>query len=137
MTTDRGQAAGTQGGAVLVVDDDPELRTMIVDVLRAWSIPAIEATDGSEALDQVATAMPGLILLDLRMRGVDGWAFTRQFRARFGRAAPIVVITAAADAQDWARGVGADDMLAKPFSIRALIGVVRKYLGGVGADLGR
>jgi CheY-like chemotaxis protein len=112
----------------LVVDDDRDLRAMMVDVLTTRGIAVVEAVDGDQALERVADAMPAVILLDMRMPGLDGWGFVREFRRRHGHAAPIVVVTAAADAVQWAAEVAAEGVLAKPFSIQALLAAVRQHL---------
>jgi CheY-like chemotaxis protein len=69
---------------------------------------------------------PRLILLDLRMPHMDGWELARELRAR--RAAiPIVVVTAAQNARQWAEDVGAEAYLAKPFDLEELLAIVQRY----------
>ena len=75
------------------------------------------AREGRAALARVAEEMPALILLDMRMPGMNGWEFAREFRARHGRAAPIVVVTAAENARARAEEIAADGWLAKPFDL--------------------
>lgn len=61
------------------------------------------------------------------MPHVDGWEFVRRYRERPGPRAPLVVMTATRDAAAWARDVGADGVLAKPFDLSDLDGVLRRY----------
>jgi CheY-like chemotaxis protein len=73
--------------------------------------------------------MPGLILLDMRMPVMNGWEFAREYRARHGRAAPIVVVTAAEDARARAQEIGADAWLEKPFDLDDVVRMVAQFLG--------
>ena len=65
----------------------------------------------------------------MRMPVLDGWAFVRRYRALPPPHAPIVVMTAATDAGQWAAEVGADGVLAKPFEIERLLDVLEHFLG--------
>jgi len=115
--------------AVLVVDDDAELLAMVQTVLEGAGHRAVTATDGQDALEKVAQEMPALILLDMKMPGVDGWEFARDFQAKYDRGAPIVVLTAADDARKRAEEIGAQGYLGKPFDIDRLIRIVESYIG--------
>ncbi len=115
--------------AVLVVDDDAELLTMVQLVLEDAGYRVVTATEGQEALDRVAKEMPALILLDMKMPGMDGWEFAREFHARYGHQAPIVVLTAAEDARKRAEEIGAEGYLGKPFEIDHLLSIVQGYMG--------
>jgi len=114
--------------AVLVVDDDVELLGMLETLLVGAGYRVITATGGQEALEKVAQEMPALILLDMKMPGMDGWAFARTFWARYGRAAAIVVLTAAENARQHAGELGAEDYLSKPFEIEDLVRIVARYM---------
>lgn len=109
---------------VLVVDDDEDLRTAIALFLQQDGHVPRTAGDGAEALVRVEEKMPDLILLDMRMRGMNGWDFGREFRLRYGRAAPIVVVTAAADAYARAQEIDAEGWLGKPFDLDQLLETV-------------
>jgi CheY-like chemotaxis protein len=113
---------------VLVVDDDPDMRELTIAMVSAAGFPARGARHGAEALEKVAEQMPGLILLDMLMPVMDGWQFAEVLRARYGRGVPIVVTTAAENALERGRDVGAVDVLAKPFELSALMDVVRRHL---------
>ena len=115
-------------GDVLVVDDDADARAWLRAVLErsGWSV--VEAAHGQEALEQVERAVPQLILLDLTMPVMDGFAFLRALRERPDwRDVPVVVLTARdLSADDRERLGGADRVLAKgETSLRDLAGQVR------------
>ena len=113
--------------AVLVVEDSPDLREMMHVLLDDEGYRVLVARDGQEALDKVAEEMPGLILLDMKMPGMNGWEFAREFQARYGHAAPIVVVTAAKDARQRAEEIDAQGYLSKPFELDDLIRVVEQH----------
>lgn len=114
---------------VLVVDDDVELQDMVQMLLNGAGYRVATATDGGQALEKVEQEMPNLILLDMKMPGMDGWKFAREFRARHNRSVPIVVVTAAEDARKRAEEVGAEGHLGKPFEIDELLHLVEQFLG--------
>jgi CheY-like chemotaxis protein len=111
---------------VLVVDDDPAIRAAVRDLLEDQGIPVETATDGQDALAKVAQRLPRLVLLDMRMPVMDGWGFAAAMRDA-GLVAPVVVMTAAADARRWADEIGAIGVVPKPFGIDELIGAVERY----------
>jgi CheY-like chemotaxis protein len=113
---------------VLVVEDDQDLLVLLEMVLADAGHPVRTATDGRAALDRVAEEMPGVILLDMRMPGMNGWEFAREFRTRFGRSCPIVVVTAAENAQLRAQEIGAEGWLAKPFDLEDVLTMVARHL---------
>jgi DNA-binding response OmpR family regulator len=117
------------GRSVLVVEDDLDLVTLLELVLQDAGHPVRTASDGRAALSRVAEEMPGLILLDMRMPVMNGWEFAREFRDRYGRACPIVVVTAAENARARAEEIGADDWLSKPFDLEDVLGTVARHLG--------
>jgi DNA-binding response OmpR family regulator len=112
---------------VLVVEDDADLVSLMELVLSEAGYRVRTAPEGGAALALVAEEMPGLILLDMRMPGMNGWEFAREFRARHGRAAPIVVVTAAENARARAAEVGADGWLSKPFEIDDVLRMVARH----------
>lgn len=119
---------GQQRRAVLVVEDDVDLLGMVQLILEGGGYRVVTAGEGGEALDKIAQEMPGLILLDMKMPGMDGWEFGRLYRARYDRQAPIVVLTAAEDARRRAEEIGAEDYLGKPFELDDLLAKVGKYI---------
>ena len=113
---------------VLVVDDDAAIRQFIQMALEGCGYEVTTAEDGQEALASVRAAPPRVILLDMRMPVMDGWAFTRAYRETPPPHAPIVVLTAARDAGEYASDVDADAFLAKPFPPDSLLREVRGLL---------
>ena len=114
--------------AVLVIEDDRDLVGIIALVLSDSGYRVRTAGDGREALERVAEEMPGLILLDIRMPRMDGNEFAREFYATYGRACPIIVMTAAENSRARAREVGADGWLSKPFDIDQVVDAAERYL---------
>ncbi|HEX2923504.1 MAG TPA: response regulator [Chloroflexota bacterium] len=114
--------------AVLVVDDDAELLGMLQMILAEAGYRVITAGEGHEALEKVEQELPGVILLDMKMPGMDGWEFAREFRARYGRSSPIVVLTASEDARERAEEIDAECHVGKPFEIPDLLKVVESQL---------
>jgi len=117
------------GREVLVVEDDPDMAAVVQMIVAEAGYQVRTACDGAEALERIAERMPGVILLDMRMPVMDGWEFAREFGARFGRAAPIVVITAAENARARAEEIGADGWLEKPFELDEVVRMVSRFLG--------
>ena len=115
---------------VLVVDDDAAIRQFIQMALEGSGYEVTTAEDGQQALASVLREPPQLILLDMRMPVMDGWAFTRAYRETPPPHVPIVVLTAARDAGEYAGDVDADAFLAKPFNLRELLGLVARLVQG-------
>lgn len=119
----------TTNPRIIVVEDDPEIRTLVVDYLRRQSFRA-DAADGGAALDRLLTQfdMPDLIVLDLMLPGEDGLAICRRLRAT--SRVPIIMLTAKAEDIDRIVGLemGADDYIAKPFNPRELTARIRAVL---------
>ena len=117
-----------EDGDVLVVDDDADTRQRMRTVLERNGWTVTEATNGLEALDQVAHAVPKLILLDLTMPVMDGFSFLRTLRERPGCADVPVVVLSARDltSEDRKRLRGASQVLNKgDTSLRDLAGELR------------
>lgn len=114
---------------ILVVDDDVEIREMLQMALADEGYDVLCASDGAAALALLDQHSPSVILLDMRMPVMDGWAFARAYAARPGPHAPILVMTAAVDAARWAREVGASASVPKPFDLNRLIEAVAEHAG--------
>lgn len=113
---------------VLVVDDDTSILDTVTSILSGEGYEVVSAASGQEALAAVAQRQPVVILLDMRMPVMDGWAVARALRSQ-GISAPIVVMTAAESAQRWADEVGAEGYLAKPFGLDELLTAVNRFRG--------
>ncbi|MBK8480092.1 MAG: response regulator [Proteobacteria bacterium] len=131
---------------VLVVDDDPWIRTMVATMLRQGGHAVELAENGAKGLVAAGRFEPELIVTDVMMEGMDGWTFVRQLRSQPKTALiPVIFLTALDSADDRIRGfqLGADDYLAKPFRFeelnlrieRTLRGVER--MGRIAHDLGQ
>lgn len=114
---------------VLVVDDDVDMAEMIELLLHEAGYRVITAEEGQEALRMIAEEMPHVILLDMKMPGMNGWEFARECRAKYGHRVPIVVLTAAEDARKRAQEIEAEGYLGKPFEIDDLTRTVSRYAG--------
>ena len=120
-------------GRVLIVEDDRISQKMVRDALRAAGYETEEVDSGELALQKVAESTPDLIVMDVRLPGMDGLETTRRLKADPGTAAiPIVAVTAHAMPEDESliREAGCDAYIAKPLRFSALLGVVRDLLAG-------
>jgi len=129
------QAAQTEVTApparILVVDDAPEIRELLQAHLDDAGYQVLTASNGQEALAAVADHAPDLILLDIMMPVLDGYATCRRLKANEDTAfIPIVILTAHQDFAHRLRGIelGADDFLGKPFVMEELIQLLRNWL---------
>jgi CheY-like chemotaxis protein len=116
---------------ILLVEDDHALRETLADVLRDEGYRVACACNGREALDRLGEdAAPDLILLDLVMPVMDGWAFRDAQRRRPGLAGiPLVVLSASFPSDSSrVRALGAQAVLAKPVGLDNLIGALRRIL---------
>ena len=111
---------------VLVIEDEPQMRSMLTDNLEFEGYRVTAVASGEEALQAVATRHYALLLVDVMLPGISGFDVCQQLRAR-GLHMPIVVLTARTHEQDRIRGLdlGADDYVSKPFSVRELLARVR------------
>ena len=115
-----------QHDTVLVVDDDTSILDTVSSILSGEGYDVVSAASGEEALAAIARTKPLVILLDMRMPVMDGWAVARALREQ-GIKVPIVVMTAAESAKRWADEVGAEGYLAKPFGLDALLDTVERF----------
>ncbi|HYK98612.1 MAG TPA: response regulator [Candidatus Acidoferrales bacterium] len=111
---------------VLVVDDDSSILDTVTAILSGEGYLVMAAGGGKEALALVRSWHPTLVLLDMRMPVMDGWAVARALHEA-GSRVPIIVMTAAESARRWADEIGAAGHLAKPFSLDELIQCVEKF----------
>lgn len=113
---------------ILVADDDPHIRQLLVFALGKAGLDAIEAEDGEAALAQAATYAPDLVVLDINMPRLDGLEVCRRLRAKGDL--PILFLSSRDDEIDRVLGIelGADDYVVKPFSPREVVARVMAIL---------
>jgi DNA-binding response OmpR family regulator len=118
--------------SILVVEDEPSVAEVVGVYLRRAGFAVRTATTGQAALAEIDAQLPALIILDLMLPGVDGWAITRHVRERGGApgGVPIIMLTARSQEIDRIAGLelGADDYVTKPFSPQELVSRVRAVL---------
>jgi len=122
---------------VLIADDDPAMRVLVITIMKAQGFDVAEAVDGLDALDQAQRLAPAVLLLDMDMPRLDGFGVLEALRRRLaGRAVPVVVVTAHDDPATEARCIelGAEDYLTKPIQPSSLVVRVRAVLRRVGAQ---
>jgi DNA-binding response OmpR family regulator len=107
-------------GRILVVDDDSRLRQVIAEFLRDEGFAVATAATGIQALAIIDEEQPALILLDMHLPEMDGRELASEIRAR-AISLPIIVMTAASDARDWALEIGAVSYIPKPVSLPSLV----------------
>jgi two-component system, chemotaxis family, chemotaxis protein CheY len=114
---------------ILVVDDDPDVREVLQQFLTLEGYEVSTAANGREALERLHTGqLPGLILLDLMMPEMDGFAFRAQQRSDPALAPiPVVIITAGHDAKRSAAKLGVSEWMFKPVEFDQLVGMASRY----------
>ncbi len=114
-------------GPLLLVEDDPDLSDVILEVLEAEGYAVVRAANGKDALDWLARGeRPALLLLDFYMPRMNGWEFLEQFSARPESAGvPLVALTTTPVSHPSLVAT-----LRKPFEMSALVALVRKVLDG-------
>ena len=122
---------------VLVVDDEPTIRDVVVRYLRRDGYETLEAADGERARELIESSAPSLVVLDVMLPGMDGLALCRWIRSR--SSLPVILLTARGEEVDRIVGLelGADDYVTKPFSPRELAARVRTVLRRVGPEAPR
>jgi putative two-component system response regulator len=119
------------GARVLVVDDEPANRELLVALLATQGWHALTAQDGQDALDVFEKEKPDAVLLDVQMPLLDGFEVCRQLKQNpASRLTPVILVTALGAADDRIKGIesGADDFLTKPVERAQLIARVRSAL---------
>jgi two-component system cell cycle response regulator DivK len=116
---------------ILVVEDQPDTRRIIRDMLAPTDYEITEAENGEEVLAAIAKQRPDLILMDVQLPIMDGYTATRRIRADpVLRSIAIIAVTSyALDGEEkTARAAGCDDYVPKPFSPRQLLAKIRQHL---------
>src|SRR5687767_12274774 len=120
-----------QNARILVVDDERQNRVLLKKILTPMGFQVREATNGEEALAQVAAELPDIILLDVVMPKLDGYAVCQKLKTDpRTRLIPIIMLTSLNQLPDKLKGVelGVDDFLIKPFNVAELTTRVRSLL---------
>lgn len=119
---------------ILVVDDKLNIRTLLKDFLSEQGYRVVTAENGQDALYVTRYEKPDLVLLDIMMPRMDGFAFLPAFRRESN--APVILLTAKLEEQDKVIGLelGADDYVTKPFGMRELLARVRAQLRRAGQE---
>ncbi len=113
---------------ILIVDDETRMRRVIADYLHIKGYETDEAGDGFEALERFEAGSPDLVLLDVMMPRMDGFEVCRHIRAK--SAVPIIMLTAKAEEEDELQGfgLGVDEYISKPFSLKILAARIEAVL---------
>jgi DNA-binding response OmpR family regulator len=114
---------------ILLVEDEPPMRLALTDILESEGYRVQTAADGEAGLEQSVAQQPDLILLDVMLPKLDGFALCAELR-RLDMATPVLMLTAKGQVHDRVTGLdsGADDYLVKPFSTEELLARVRALL---------
>ena len=122
---------------ILIVDDEPRMRKLLKDFLKAKGYSILEAEDGEKAIEifEENRNKITLILLDVMMPKLDGWSVLRQIRQE--SKVPIIMLTARGEEQDELFGfeLGVDEYIAKPFSPKILVARVEAILKRTTKDI--
>lgn len=117
---------------ILIAEDDPASRELLLEILGELGYELLEARDGGEALRQIEQASPDLVLLDIQMPVLDGFAVLRRLRQdpRFA-SLPVIALTAYAMREDREKtlAAGFDAHISKPIDLAALRTQIERHLG--------
>jgi DNA-binding response OmpR family regulator len=114
---------------ILLIEDEPDILFSLKMFLESEGFEVSAAQNGEEGMRILETQeMPELILLDMKMPVMSGWDFCREFINTFDHKAPLVVMTAAADAAERAKEAQATGWLGKPFTLDELLTKVNQHL---------
>ena len=115
---------------ILVVDDDPHVARTLMDLLALHEYKAERAESGEKALELLVREPFDLVLLDVRLPGMNGFATCLRIRERIGPSLPVIILTALGDPASLREGydAGADDFLTKPVDTPAMLYKVRAFL---------
>lgn len=119
-------------GRILVVEDNRDNMTLIVDVLASLDYEVLQATDGEQGVELAGKEVPDLILMDLSLPRMDGWAATRAIKSQPALThIPIIALTAHAMVGDRERALeaGCDDYISKPINLQELATKLSTYMG--------
>ncbi len=116
---------------ILVVEDDPKSLKLIRDLLQISGFTTIEATDGEKGVELAKSKKPDLILMDIMMPKMDGYAACRTIKTdKATRAIPVVMLTSLDHElnKELSRDMGADGYMTKPVDRQKLLDVISRFL---------
>lgn len=113
---------------ILIVDDDPNIRELVGVFLKQEAFDVLEASDGLDALEQLKSVKPDLMVLDVMMPKMDGWELLRDIRTSYDF--PVLMLTAKGETAQKIKGfqLGTDDYLVKPFEPVELVARIKALL---------
>lgn len=115
--------------SIVVVDDEPSIRQLLMAALHFQGFNVVSAATGTEAIEVIEKTKPDLVVLDVMLPDIDGFAVTRRLR-KDSIDSPVLFLTARDDTQDKILGltVGGDDYVTKPFSLEEVVARIRAIL---------
>ena len=119
-------------GKILIVDDEPDIVETMTFMLQARNYSVSVASGGLEGIKKARTEVPDLILLDIMMPDMDGYAACKRLKAnKITGHIPVIMLTAKGENEAVlkAHSIGADDYVVKPFSLPTLLSKLKKFLG--------
>jgi len=122
----------SQKAKVLIVDDEPFNVDVLLQELEELDYELITASNGKEALEKIKSQLPDLILLDLMMPVLDGFAVLSEIKMDNElRDIPVIIVSAASDSKSIVKGIkqGADDYVTKPIDAEHLKSKLKDHLG--------
>jgi CheY-like chemotaxis protein len=120
------------GKTILIVEDEPKNMTLTRDMLKISGYETIEAVDGRQGVEKAKSAKPNLILMDIMMPKMDGYAACREIKADPAtKNIPVIMLTAVGYDLNkrLAKQMGADGYVTKPFSRQQLVDAISLLLG--------
>ena len=122
--------SGGQKKTILLVEDDPDNREIIAELLGDAGYDVVSKINGAEALEHLQNGpRPNAILLDLMMPGMDGWSFVDAQKKSISKDVPVVVISAISNVETRAADIEAAAYLQKPVDLTLLLETVQKVAG--------
>ncbi len=113
---------------ILIIEDDKTILFTIKELLKIEGYEVHTAENGFAALELLESCpLPNLILLDMKMPIMNGWQFAGEYLAKHDHKAPIVVMTAAADAEQRAKDINASGWVSKPFVFDNFLKMIKKH----------
>jgi CheY-like chemotaxis protein len=120
----------TMSNAVLVVDDEDDVREALAALIERWGFEVVTAGSGREALETLPRLRPRLVLLDLTMPDINGWSVRAAMLADPSLASiPVVLLSGVADAPLQSKVLQTEDLLTKPIDVEKLRELLSAHLG--------